>query len=362
MHLVPTELEVPHDRGGAVQRRALAMAVEQASRGCDVTLLSPGGRNQRIEGVEIVAAPLHAKRPMRDVEYLAKARRVVRATQPDVIHSHGLPLSAVIVGRGAWLNIHTVDFFYYSLSRGRLGRVLFGRILSRFDATVPVSEYCLSQLLTYYSGLKGQVMRVIYNGVDPDHFKRNPDEIMRVSEKYGLARYILYVGRVNEQKGCDLLPPLAAGLRSGTQLVVAGPAGQFGRRGGDPLVDLIEHAGGVYLGAVPEGDLAGLMAGASLLVLPTRRFEMFGMVLVEAGACGVPAVASRIGGIPEAIGEGGHLVTAGSADELSAAVNDLLDAPSRLSALALKAVRNAQRFSWGRIVDDYEELIRYLGR
>lgn len=89
---------------------------------------------------------------------------------------------------------------------------------------------------------------------------------------------------------------------------------------------------------------------------------MFGMVLVEAGACGVPAVASRIGGIPEAIGEGGHLVTAGSADELSAAVNDLLDAPSRLSALALKAVRNAQRFSWGRIVDDYEELIRYLGR
>lgn len=362
VHLVPTELEVPHDRGGAVQRRAVAMAIEQANRGHQVTLISPGGQDQSLRGVEIVAVKLRSQRPARDIEYLLKARRILRSLRPDAVHVHGLPLAAMIIGRGNWKSVHTVDFFYYSGSRGAVGRLLFGLALARFDATVPVSEYCRSELLEYHRGLRRKRVEVIYNGVDLAHFRRDPAAISRVRRKFRLEDYILYVGRVNEQKGCGMLPELAERLPAGTQLVVAGPVGQFGADGTAPLVEQIRRAGGLYLGAVAEEDLPALMAGATLLVLPTRRFEMFGMVLVEAGACGVPAVASQLGGIPEALGDGGRLFTPGDSAQFVATVNGLLSTPQDIADLSEFAEQNAQRFSWSRIVDDYEMLIKDVTR
>ncbi len=356
VHLVPTEIEVLHARGGAVQRRALAMATEQSARGHEVTILSPAGLSQSFSGVYVQAIRLRSRRPVRDLEYLWKSRRVIAAIRPDVIHSHGAPLAGAVIGRGKWANVHTVDYFYYSGSGSAVGRRIYGWLLRRFDATAPVSDYCRREFLRYYDRYAPHNVEVIFNGVDLTHFRPSDSAACAVRKKFALQNYVLYVGRINEQKGCDLLATLPARLPAGVDLVVAGPAEQFGNGSSSPLVAGIEKAGGIYLGAVDEHDLPGLMAGASLLVLPTRRHEMFGMVLVEAGACGVPAVASRIGGIPEALGAGGLMFEPEDADEMANAVAHLLDSPTRLSALRVAALQNAERFSWPLIVDDYARL------
>lgn len=356
VHLVPTEIEVLHPRGGAVQRRALAMATEQSSRGHQVTILSPGGLSQSVSGVRVAAIDLKARRPLRDLEYLWKARRAIADIRPDVIHSHGAPLAGAIIGKGPWVNVHTVDYFYYSGSRSAIGRLIYGWLLNRFDATAPVSDYCRREFLRYYGRYAPRNVEVIFNGVDLGHFRPSESAAGAAREKFSLRSYVLYVGRVNEQKGCDLLAELPGRLPADVDLVLAGPTEQFGNGSSSPLVAGIEGAGGIYLGPVDEDDLPGLMAGASLLVLPTRRHEMFGMVLVEAGACGVPAVASRIGGIPEALGVGGLMFEPEDADEMAHAVRQLLDSPTQLSALRAAALQNAERFSWSLIVDDYERL------
>lgn len=98
------------------------------------------------------------------------------------------------------------------------------------------------------------------------------------------------------------------------------------------------------------------MAAADLLVLPTLHDEMFGMVLIEAGACGTPSVASDLGGIPEAMGEGGRLVAPGDVRGLVSVIAELIGDRPALGQLGLEAERNARNFSWNGICAAYQRL------
>jgi glycosyltransferase involved in cell wall biosynthesis len=122
----------------------------------------------------------------------------------------------------------------------------------------------------------------------------------------GAGGYALYVGRLAEEKGVDVA--IEACRLAGTPLVVAGDG---------PLRPRL--SGARFVGRVTDAELAGLRAGASVAVVPSRSAETFGLAAAEAMATGLPVAASRVGALPELV-ESAGLVAAGDPAALAAAI------------------------------------------
>jgi len=116
-----------------------------------------------------------------------------------------------------------------------------------------------------------------------------------------------------------------------------------------------------FVRPVPRPVLAQWYRAADLVLVPSHS-ESFGLVAIEAQACGTPVVAARVGGLPTAVGEAGVLVDGHAVPDWADAVESLLhDQPGRL-ALGSAAVRHAAQFGWAattdRLVDVYRQAMR----
>ncbi len=121
------------------------------------------------------------------------------------------------------------------------------------------------------------------------------------------------------------------------------------------------------LGRVSDGDLEQLYRGADLFVMPNVAvpgdMEGFGLVLVEAGSCGLPAVASNLEGIADVVteGENGHLVPSGNTSAFRDAILRYYDQPELLSEASTRArLHTAARFGWSGVTDRYIEILERL--
>ena len=127
--------------------------------------------------------------------------------------------------------------------------------------------------------------------------------------------YALVVSRLAAEKGVEVA--IEACRMAGIALVVAGEgpqAGELRRRAGDGDVR--------FLGRVDDAELARLRAGSALALAPSRSAETFALAAAEAMAAGVPVAASRLGALPELVGEEG-LVAPGDAGALARAIERL---------------------------------------
>ena len=123
-----------------------------------------------------------------------------------------------------------------------------------------------------------------------------------------------------------------------------------------------------FLGYVPDENLPALYSSATVVVAPSL-YDSFPFSVLEAMASGAPLVASRVGGIPEAIvsGEEGLLVEPGSAEMLAEAIIDLLTNPERARMLGARArSRAVHEFTWQRTArathEGYREALNVAGR
>ena len=132
------------------------------------------------------------------------------------------------------------------------------------------------------------------------------------------------------------------------------------------LHELVEDLGLVgyvdFLGPLSRGELARLFAGASLVLVPSYS-ETFGLVALEAAACGTPVVASATGGLREAVvhGETGQLMDSREPEDWGRAITSLLSDPGRLDLMGVVARVHARRFTWElmarRLSDVYQDLL-----
>ena len=365
VHFGTSITPVLSDKGGALQRRTLEMARLQAQDGHEVVVLSPGSADRSFphEGFEMIELRLHTRRPVRDYEFMVRARQALAKRRVfDVLHVHGAPHSARMLGVRARVSVQSVDFFRYRGTQYEVGRRAYVRSLRRFNLILPVSDYCRDEFLHFYPELTSRTVK-LPNGVASERFRPDPEAGIGARQALGLPSgpLVLYVGRVCEQKGSDLLSGLTVALTErGLQanVVAAGPPDMFGRSGTTPLVSQLEDAGVIVTGAVDECLLPGLMNAADVFVLPTRRDEMFGMAALEAASCGIPIVASRLGGIPEAVGEGGALFRVGDIEEFTEAVAALLNRPDDRADLGARARHHALTYTWRSIVDQAEDIYR----
>ena len=363
VHLGPAALPVTYSRGGAIQRRMLEIAMQQAARGHQVAIYSAGNEcgTELRAGVEIRSLACGRRNYFRDLEYLQKALRDLRGQKVDILHFHSLPEGAALAG-----TIGRKKFLSYDYFRFRRGKETplfwwYRRALRKYSALLPVSQHCWNGSRDYWH-LDGVSASVLHNGVNTEQFC--PDSIRGLSKKrelgLGTEQIILYVGRVCEQKGTDVLIRAYRRLKqmyADCRLVVAGPADAFGRSGQNELTKRISECGGLYLGAVEEKELTAVYNMADVFVMPTREIEMFGMAAVEAQACGKPVVASQHGGLPEVISQqSGLFFPNGDDAALADQLLSLLSNQGFRRTLADQARTNATRFAWPTIANQLEAI------
>jgi glycosyltransferase involved in cell wall biosynthesis len=222
------------------------------------------------------------------------------------------------------------------------------RMLRVADAVTACSEYVLREL-TAFAPIRAPAC-VVPNGVEPADFAdATPASRNRP--------YVLGVGRLVPQKGFDVLLDACASPRlAGLDLVVAGD-GRERARLSDRAATLGLAERVELTGALGRRALAQLLAGARAFAL-TSRAEPFGIALLEAMAAGVPAVATRAGGVPEFARDEHNalLVPPDDSTELAAAL-ERLDADAALRVRLVEGGRRtANELSWERIADRYLEV------
>lgn len=183
------------------------------------------------------------------------------------------------------------------------------------------------------------VVRVVHHGVDPDAFPVGD----------GAGGHLLHLGRMSPDKGIDAAVRVAR--RAGLPLVIASKVREPDeRRYFDAVIRPVLGPGVEFVGEVGGADKARLLGSALALLNPLRWPEPFGMVMVEALACGTPVVCTPCGAAPEIVDDEVGRVAA-TEDELVRAVLDV-------AAVDRAACRRRveERFCTARMVADYVEL------
>jgi D-inositol-3-phosphate glycosyltransferase len=231
----------------------------------------------------------------------------------------------------------------------------------------------VDQLVRLY-GADPQRVSVVHPGVDLQRFTPGDDDA-RADARAALqvaadARLVLFVGRIQPLKAPDvLLRAAAALLHRSPQLrrhlvvaIVGGPSGS-GLREPESLVRLARDLGIADVvrfepPAAPD-DLVQWYRAADLVAVPSYS-ESFGLVALEAQACGTPVLAADVGGLRDAVSDGrsGLLVPGHDADVWADHLGALVEDDERRAVLARGAVEHAAGYGWDRTVDGLLEVYR----
>lgn len=211
-------------------------------------------------------------------------------------------------------------------------------------------------------------VRTVNPGADLSVFRPGTEAAKRMlRRRLGLssdAVVLVFAGRVQPLKGPDVVLRAAARLveadpelaRTLKVVLVGGPSGRAERADPDRMRGLATALGldGVvrFEPPCPQSELAGWYRAATLVLTPSHS-ESFGLVALEAQACGTPVVAASVGGLRTVVRDGysGVLVNSHDPAEWARVIGHLVSSPRRLRELSAGALRHASVFGWSATVD-----------
>ena len=260
----------------------------------------------------------------------------LRTSVPTVFAVHDLAYRHEPAG------VNRVQLAYY--------RYFMPRFVARAERVVAVSTYTRDDLVAAF-GLPPKPVAIAYNGVRARFRPAPAPARAHTRDRYtDGAPYFLYTGSVHPRKNVDGLVRAfsrfcARAPELPHHLVLAGRLAWRARAvteaiASSPVRDRI-HA----LGFVPDAELGHLVAAAEVQCL-VSRFEGFGVPIVEAFTCGVPALVSDRSSLPEVAGPGGLLVDPDDDEAMATGLLQLARDPELRQVLAKAGQAHARRFTW----------------
>ncbi|MGC9222922.1 MAG: glycosyltransferase [Terracidiphilus sp.] len=350
------------DRIAGAEQQAMLLARGLRRRGWRVSMVALSGTGgavaRELAEVGVSFFSLEMRKGLADPRGWRRFHRWLRCEKPDVVHAH-LP-HAAWMARWSRLAVSApvvVDTLHSSAT-GKQWRRL-GYAASRWlpDHVTAVSEATASAHVAAGMVDPGR-LSVVGNGIDVDRWKPDARTRLKAREELGLGDEFLWlaVGRLEPVKDYPTLMNAFAHSQLTAQLLVLG-AGPLER-------ELKQMAAGLGLGqrvrfAGFSPDVARWMQGADGVVL-TSRYEGLPMVLLEAGACGLPVVATNVPGTREVVvhGETGWLTPVGDPGQLARAMDWLMRIPLRKRLIIGECARKSivERFHLETVLDQWEQL------
>jgi glycosyltransferase involved in cell wall biosynthesis len=354
------------DRVGGAEQQAISLAKGLRRRGWRVSVVALSGTGgaaaAELAHAGIAFLSLQMRKGLADPRGWIRFQRWLWREQPDVLHAH-LPHAAWLA---RWSRLAApvpivVDTLHSSLT-GTMGRH-FGYSCSRWlpDHVTAVSQAAAASHLA--AGMVSESkLSVVWNGIDVDRWQPDAQERAQARAELGIRDEFLWlaVGRLEAVKDYPCLLRAMIRTPERARLLVLGAGPQE-----DRLTELAEWLGLKrrvrFAGFEP--NVARWMRAADGFVL-SSRYEGLPMVLLEAGACGVPIVATDVPGTREVVvdGETGWLAPAGDAEELAKTMMRLMrmppDARQAMGELARRHV--AEHFSLEAALDRWERLYANL--
>ena len=243
------------------------------------------------------------------------------------------------------------------------------QVVAAADRLIANTDEEAAELVRHYDAVPGRVA-VVHPGVDLDRFRPEPDGRAAARARLGLpqdAVIPLFVGRIQPLKAPDVLVHAVAvllaedpSLRERLVVpIVGGPSGS-GLAKPEALHKLAARLGvGDVVRFQPPVDqqaLADWYRAATVLVMPSYS-ESFGLVAIEAQACGTPVVAAEVGGLPVAVRHEstGFLVPGHDPRDYAEVLRRFVDHPRLADTLGDAAARHAADFGWGTAAEDTAE-------
>jgi len=334
--VAPLYEPVPPRLYGGTERIVSYITEELVRRGHDVTLFASGDSRTSARLVAVASRARRLDKSSREIlaaDFSRQFGRVFRnADDFDVIHCHVDYLAYPFASLVRTPTLHTLH--------GRLDLPYLVPVFRDFPE-VPLVSISNAQRAPLAS-LDVTWAGTVYHGMPLDHspFVAQPDD------------YLAFLGRLSPEKQPEVAIEVAR--RVGMPIKIAAKIDANDREYVDrvvrPLLDdpLVE-----FIGEVEDDRKAAFLGGARALLFPIDWPEPFGLVMIEAMACGTPVIARPCGSVPE-------LIEDGRTGFIGDTVDDLVEAVKRIDTIDRAECRRhvEQRFSVPRMVDDYEVLYR----
>jgi glycosyltransferase involved in cell wall biosynthesis len=371
---------------GGVETHVHAIATELHTRGHDVEVLTsdlltetpfkridPGHEQYNmVDGVPVKRFKARGLAGTAQYSFMPAMVREVLASKADIVHAHSygffqthLAMAAKQMGRTRF--VFTPHFHPEWASGKGAKRKLLRRVYDRVVGTSTLSSadavLCVSRgeaEAIKDMGFQGSMIRIVPNGITPEllDLQVDPTPFMK---KFGLNHpIVLFVGRLAENKGLDMLVSAAARvlkvIPTATFVLVGEDGGMKATiESKAKALGISDHL--VLTGHIKEDDLfRSAFAACDVFVLPSI-FEAFGIVILEAMAMSKPCVATKVGGVPDLVTDGktGLLVEPNDTTGLSKALITVLKDPALGVQMGQKAKKTVGKdFTWPRIVDKLE--------
>jgi glycosyltransferase involved in cell wall biosynthesis len=334
--VAPLYEAVPPTLYGGTERVVSLLTEELVRRGHEVTLFASG---DSVTTARLVAATPRAlrldsaNREVLSADFVRQLDLVFRhAREFDVIHCHVDYFAYPCAGLVTTPTLHTVH--------GRLDLPYLAPLYRQFTH-VPLVSISDAQRAPL-AGIPVTWAGTVHHGLAPERFAFSPAP----------DDYLAFLGRLSPEKQPDVAIEVAR--RAGVPLRIAAkvdPADrEYFERVVAPLLDdpLVE-----FVGEISDAQKAEFLGGARALLFPIDWPEPFGLVMIEAMACGTPVIARPCGSVPE-------VVRPGVSGFIADSVPELVEAVKRVEEVDRAACRRdfERRFSVARMVDGYETLYR----
>ena len=280
----------------------------------------------------------------------------------DILHLHEPFTPMLCVSALLKSNSINVGTFHACHSKPRvywLGRPIFRRWLPRLHGKIAVSKPAMEYVSRHLPG----DYRIIPNGIDIEHFRLDGPHRAELADG---KTNILFVGRLEQRKGLGYLLNACVKVKksfSNFRLIVVGPGTVLRPRYKKLVDDMNLTSNVVFVGFVPSAELPSYYRSADIFCSPATGGESFGIILLEAMACGKPVIASNIQGYASVLahGEEGLLVPPRDEKSLAHALLSLLNDKALRLQMGAKGRIKAEKYSWPnvarQVIEYYNNLL-----